>query len=70
MIATEEIRHGAADPVHKRSSHQSDAITIEDGDFQEQADRLVEDYEVVKMDTPAEEEKTVKPPMVIVCDRN
>ena len=24
VIATEEIRHGAADPFHKRSSHQSD----------------------------------------------
>ena len=65
MIATEEIRHEAANPLHKRSSHQSDAIAIEDGEFQEQADRLVEDYEVVKIDTPAEEEKTVRSPMVI-----
>ena len=65
VIATEEIRHGADDPFHKRSSHQSDAIAIEDGEFQEQADRLVEDYEVVKIDTPAEVEKTVRPLMVI-----
>ena len=35
VIATEAIRHGAADPFHKRSSHQSDAIATEDGEFQE-----------------------------------
>ena len=40
-------------------------IAIEGDEFQEQADRLVEDYEVVKIDSSAEEEKTVRPPMVI-----
>ena len=46
-----------ADPVHKKSSHHLDAISIEDSELQEQAERLVEIYEVVRIDKPAEGEK-------------
>ena len=42
VTATEEIRYALADPFQKRSSHQPEAITIEDGELQEQANRLVE----------------------------
>ena len=34
VTATEEIRYGVVDPLQKRSSHQPDAILIEDGELQ------------------------------------
>ena len=54
VIATEEIRHVVDDPLQKQSSHLLDAISIESGELQEQVDRLVENYEAVRIDTPAE----------------
>ena len=60
VIATKEIRHVVAYPLQKQSSHQPDVISIEGDDFQEQADRLVENYEAVRIDTPAEGGKTVR----------
>ena len=42
VTATEEIRYVVANPLHKRSSYQPDAISIEDGKLKEQVDRLVE----------------------------
>ena len=53
VIATEDIRYVVADSLRKRSSHHPYAILIEDGELQEQADRLVENYETVRIDTPA-----------------
>uniref|UniRef100_M4BBL1 Retrotransposon gag domain-containing protein n=1 Tax=Hyaloperonospora arabidopsidis (strain Emoy2) TaxID=559515 RepID=M4BBL1_HYAAE len=64
VTATEDIRYVVADPLRKRSSHQPDAISIEDGELQEQADQLVENYEKVRIDTSAEREKTVRSPAV------
>ena len=62
---TEEIRYVVADPLQKRSIHHPDAISIEDGELQEQADQLVKNYETVRIDTPAETETTVKSPAVV-----
>ena len=65
VIATEEIRHEADDPFHKRSAIIQTRSQLKMVSFRKQADRLFEDYEVVKINTPAEEEKTVRPPIVI-----
>uniref|UniRef100_A0AAV1VNF8 Uncharacterized protein n=1 Tax=Peronospora matthiolae TaxID=2874970 RepID=A0AAV1VNF8_9STRA len=60
-IATDEIRRVEADLFHKRSSYQSGAIEMRDGEFQGQADQLVEDCKVMKIDTLADDE-IVRPP--------
>ena len=65
VIATEEIRQVVADLLQNRSRHQSDAITIEDGELQEQADRLVKNNVAIRIDTLAEGEKTVRSLAVI-----
>ena len=61
VIVTEEIRHVVADHLQKPSSHQTDAISIEDGELQEEAYRLAK----TTIDTPAEREKTVRSLRVI-----
>uniref|UniRef100_A0AAV1TDA9 Uncharacterized protein n=1 Tax=Peronospora matthiolae TaxID=2874970 RepID=A0AAV1TDA9_9STRA len=70
LIATDEIRHEEAYPLHSRSVHQPETIAIIKGEFQEQTDGLVEGdtFEgdgVVEIKSPAEDKITMRSTMVI-----